>query len=154
MTRICWWLADKFSRLLEPAEREAVRGDFAESGETGARALRDVTGLVIRRQASSWMDSRPWLVLIGLVYPLGVLLALTVRRVADGEVMYPWNLIGLGEVPFWRFSRIYPAYSTLICLSLSSGFMLGAVSRRTRINGILFCLVLFLETLLFMPRHH
>ena len=152
---ICWWLVDKLSRMLDPAEREAVRGDFAELGDSGARALRDVLGLVIRRQASSWKDWRPWLVLIGLVYPLGVLLSLTVRRVADGEVMYPWNWIGLGQVAFWRYSRIYTPYITLICSSLSSGFMLGAVSRRkTRINGILFCLVLFLETLLFMPRYH
>jgi len=54
MTRICWWLADKFSRLLEPAEREAVRGDFAELGDSSARVLREVLGLVIRRQAWSW----------------------------------------------------------------------------------------------------
>ena len=35
MTRIYWWLVDLLSRTLEPDERDAVRGDFAESGETG-----------------------------------------------------------------------------------------------------------------------
>ena len=45
MTRICWWLVDKFSRLLEPAERDAVHGDVAESGETGGGALVEVRGL-------------------------------------------------------------------------------------------------------------
>ena len=35
MTRLCWWLVETVSRVLEPDERNAVRGDFAESGETG-----------------------------------------------------------------------------------------------------------------------
>lgn len=127
---------------------------FRRIGDSGARVLREVLGLVIRRQAWSWKGLRPWLVLIGLVHPLGVLLSLTVQPVADRDVMYPWNWIALGQVAFWRFSRYYTPYITLICSSLSSGFMLGAVSRKTRINGILFCLALFLETLLFVPRHH
>jgi len=56
--------------MLESGEREAVRGDLAESGETGSQALRHVVGLVIRRQLSIWTDWRPWLTLVGLVVPL------------------------------------------------------------------------------------
>ena len=52
MTRICWWLADRVSRLLEPDEREAVRGDLEETGAAGGKALRDVLGLAARRQAA------------------------------------------------------------------------------------------------------
>jgi hypothetical protein len=66
MTRVWWWLADMVSRLLEPDECDAVRGDLAESGATGGEALRDLLGLVVRRQAALWMDWRPWLALVGL----------------------------------------------------------------------------------------
>lgn len=69
MTRICWWLVDVVSQLLEPNERDAVRGDLAESGETGGQALRGLLGLVVRRQAALWKDWRPWLALAGLVGP-------------------------------------------------------------------------------------
>ena len=40
MTRTCWSLVDTLSGMLDPDEREAVRGDLAESGETGGQALR------------------------------------------------------------------------------------------------------------------
>jgi hypothetical protein len=45
MTRICWWFVDLVSRMLDPDEREAVRGDFVESGESGGHALRGVLGI-------------------------------------------------------------------------------------------------------------
>jgi len=67
MSELCWWLVDIVSRLLDPRERAVVRGDFAESGETCGQALRDVLGLVLRRQAAVWTDWRPWLALVGLV---------------------------------------------------------------------------------------
>lgn len=65
MNRIGWWLVDLLSRALEPGERDAVRGDFAESGESAASALRGVLGLIVRRQAELWKDWRPWVALIG-----------------------------------------------------------------------------------------
>jgi hypothetical protein len=34
-----WRLVDLVSRMLEPDERDAVRGDFAESRETGGQAF-------------------------------------------------------------------------------------------------------------------
>lgn len=68
-------IVDLLSRLLEADEREAVRGDLTESGASGGRALRDVVGLVVRRQAALWMDWRPWLALVGVVVPLGLLLS-------------------------------------------------------------------------------
>jgi len=49
-----WRLADLVSRMLEPAERETVRDDLTESGETGIRALCAVLGLAVRRQAALW----------------------------------------------------------------------------------------------------
>ena len=37
-------LADFVCGLLEPQERDAVRGDLTECGATGGQALRDVLG--------------------------------------------------------------------------------------------------------------
>ena len=76
MTRVRWWLVDRLSRMLEPGEREAVRGDIAESGETAGQALRNVLSLVVRRQAALWKGWRPWLTFAALVAPLGILLSL------------------------------------------------------------------------------
>src|SRR6185503_6548406 len=90
MIRICWWLVDIVSRALEPNEQDAVRGDFAESGESSGQALRDVLGLVVRRQAALWNDWRPWLVLVGLIVPLGMLLSIVSRSTANMNATYVW----------------------------------------------------------------
>ena len=66
MTQICWWLVDIVCRTFEPAERIAVRGDIAESGETATSALYDVAGLFVRRQAALWTDWKLWLTFVGL----------------------------------------------------------------------------------------
>jgi hypothetical protein len=52
MTRVCWQLVEILSLMLHSDERQAVRGDLAESGETGSQALSDVLGLAFRRQAA------------------------------------------------------------------------------------------------------
>ena len=56
INRLLWWLVNSSAKMLESCEREAVRGDLAESGETGGQALRHVVGLVIRRQVSIGTD--------------------------------------------------------------------------------------------------
>jgi hypothetical protein len=40
MTGFSWWLVDRASRLLESDERDAVQGDFAESGTAGGRCAK------------------------------------------------------------------------------------------------------------------
>ncbi|MGC2658194.1 MAG: hypothetical protein WA324_09595 [Bryobacteraceae bacterium] len=66
MKRVCWQLAKLALHLVEPAERIAVEGDLKEAGANGLAALRDVLGLVVRRQAALWQNWRPWLALIGV----------------------------------------------------------------------------------------
>jgi hypothetical protein len=76
--------------MLEHDEREAVCGDFAESGETGWRALRNLLGLIVRRQAALWKGWQPWLTIVGLVGPLGMLLSLNIgygKRHSDLDVL-------------------------------------------------------------------
>jgi hypothetical protein len=166
MTRISWRLVDMVSRMLEPAERDAVRGDFAESGETGGQALLGLLGLVVRRQAALWKDWRPWLALVGLIIPLGILLSFVSRRVADGSAIPIWLYVNnwdwayLGNAGFRLDSirdaaAVFMEYLTLICWSWTSGFVLAALSRRTLpVSGALFCFVLLFRALLGAPQYH
>jgi hypothetical protein len=165
MTRICWWLVDHLSRLLEPDEREAVRGDLAESGETGGQALRGVLGLVVRRQAALWKHWRPWLALVGVVVPFGMLLTLVSRATANGSAIYIWLYANNWDWTFLEnagfrhdlayFSAgVFMSYITLMCWSWTSGFVLGSLSRSTiPVNGALFCLVLLLAELPGAPQY-
>jgi len=159
MRRISWWSVDVLSRLLEADERDAVRGDLMESGASAGRALRDVLGLIVRRQAALWMDWRPWLALRGGAAAVGALLSIVSRWWADGSAIYSFLYVNNWT---WAYldspgaRRDLAHYSvgfllkcvTLICWSWTSGFVLGSLSRRTVwINGALFCLVLFAGTL-------
>jgi hypothetical protein len=48
MNRICWWLADIVSRILEPEERDAVYGDHMAS----LQVSRDQRKLAAKRHAT------------------------------------------------------------------------------------------------------
>jgi outer membrane protein assembly factor BamB len=147
------------SCTLHPDEREAVRGDFAESGVTGREALRDLLTLVVRRQVALWRDWRPWLALLTLVIPLGLLVSLLSARSAGGTAVYAWMYANnwtwaILDTPgprrdlFRYASRFLLEYLTLFCWSWTIGYVIGALSRRTTwLNGALFCLLLFAGTL-------
>jgi hypothetical protein len=166
MNGFCWWLVEVVSRSLQPGERDVVRGDLAESGETGKQALRGLLGLVLRRQAALWMDWRPWLVLAGLVAPLGILLSLISRRVADGSAIPIWEYTtnwdrayvtnaGLRLDLFRSFGMTFMAYLALVFWSWSGGFVLGILARRTiAVHGALFCLVLLFAEVLGAAQYH
>ena len=163
VSRFLWWLAGSSAQILESSECEAVRGDLAESGETGGQALRHVLGLVIRRQASMWMDWRPWLTLVGLVVPLGMLLSVISRRTAAVSAVYIWMYVNnwdpnlFGYRGFWHqfadtFAEIFRMYLALACWSWTSGFVLGSASRNIiRVNSFLFSLMLAFGVLLGAP---
>jgi hypothetical protein len=80
--RICRRLADLLSQALDPAERDAVRGDLAELQAPRGKAVREMAGLVVRRQAVLLKDWRLWLTVLGLIGPAGVLL----NRMARGLI--------------------------------------------------------------------
>ena len=165
MNRISWWLVDVVSRVLEPGERDVVRGDFAESGETASRALGGVFGLAVRRQAALWTDWRPWVILTGLILPLGMLLSVASRMTAGGSATYLWLYVNnwdwglLRYAEFWYELRdsvafVSMGYLILACWSWTAGFVLGSASRRTvPLNGVLFCFALLIGGLLGAPRY-
>jgi hypothetical protein len=127
MTGMVWSLVDVFSRLLEREEREAVRGDLAEAGESAWQALWDVLGLVIRRQALLWKNWRPWLAAFGLALPGSFLLmgfSLSVSS-AYQRIFDPKITVGAG---FWLLAC---NILLLIAWAWTGGFVVGSVSRRT-----------------------
>lgn len=149
MTRNCWWLVSRVSRVLEPDERNAVLGDFAESGVTATRALRDLLGLIIRLQAAFWKDWRPWLALVGLVGIVGLRLSrislglsfaldLNLRTYWKHGVRYENGLTVFEEIVVFLSQGL-----ALLAWSWASGFVLGSLSRRTIwVTGTLYFLVL------------
>src|SRR4030095_5220378 len=159
MTRVGWLLVETVSRLLDQSERDVVRGDLAECGVRPGRALREVAGLVIRRQGALWADWRPWLAIASIVIPIGVLLSHASRWwgiITGVDVANYWVL--------WDFSYLaYPGYRkdvirTAVWLgaawcalagwSWTSGFVVGRLSRRTLwLIVSLFALVVFAGTL-------
>ncbi|HEX7284550.1 MAG TPA: hypothetical protein VF532_00110 [Candidatus Angelobacter sp.] len=163
MNRICWRLADLLSHALEPAEREAVRGDLVECGESGGQALRDVLGLVVRRQAALLADWHSWVILTGLIVPLGMLLSVistvTANRTAIYLWMYAnnWHWAYLANPGFWYVlaevgGTIFLWCLTLACAAWTSGFVLGAASRRNiPANSLLLCLMLVFGGLVSVP---
>lgn len=166
MSRFCWWLVEIVSRVLEPDERDAVRGDFAEAGESAGRALRDVLGLVARRQSALWKHWRSWTTLVGLVVPLGMLLCLVSRRTADGSAVqiwlyannWDWNFFGNAAFRHdlaYYIGVVFIEYLTVFCWSWSSGFVLGSASGGSLpIQGVLFVLMLLFGELLGAPPRH
>lgn len=89
-----WRMVMVVSTLLDPDEREVVRGDLLEAGDRGWRAVADVLGLVLRRQSEFL---RPWLAacgpaLVGALLLLGFSLSVSctyeyqVRPVLSGAL--------------------------------------------------------------------
>jgi hypothetical protein len=159
MTHIGWALADLAAQLLEPHEREAVRGDLAECHSGGWRAFREVLGLVFRRQAALWTEWQPWLALVGVVLPLGILLSHASRSWADSSALdislyvrlWDWSYL---EYPGWRGDFLRTVWSTALSAAALSvwswtcGYMLASVSRRTVwVTVMALALVVFLATL-------
>ena len=82
-------LIEMLAGWLDSAEREAVLGDLVESGKTNGQALRDMIGLVARRQAVAWHDPVPWLFLLGVVIPIGLLICMVAGPVDDD--VWSWS---------------------------------------------------------------
>lgn len=150
MSRICWWLVDRLSRLLEPDERDAALGDFVESGLAAGDALRAILGLVARRQVSLWTDWRPWLALVGIVGP-GSLILLNFSVFVSGS--FELHLWIIENYPHFNPAMLEEtgltlrrAVAGLLCLSSlhfvwswTAGFVLASLSRRTAwVNVALF----------------
>ena len=163
MTKSFWRLVEVLTGALDQGEREAVLGDFAESGESGSRVLLGTFGLVARREAARWANWRPWAILLALIIPFSTLISVLSRMVSDETQVYVWMYVNNWD---WDFSRnagfwyelasaafvVLRKYLTLACWSWVIGCAIGLVSRRTvRANGFLFCFMLLLGEAVVAP---
>ena len=142
MTRASAWLVDQLATLLGSDERDAVQGDMAELQLTVGRALRDVLGLIVRRQAGWWRCWQPWVALLALTIPLGPLFGVVSRQLAVSTAIYTWLY---GDWWSWAFltnaaarldltrtvGTFALAYIALTSWAWACGFALGSLSRRT-----------------------
>jgi hypothetical protein len=144
------WLIGKITRTLEPELQDAVVGDVAELNIRDGRAVCELLGLVLRRQALLWKTWRPWLGLIGIVGPVGVFLSHICVGVLGGLFMQ--------VLVYWEFGVPYSSGLTeaqeiesfvcgslaVVCFSWTGGFVLGMLSGGTLyVNGTLLCLIWF-----------
>jgi hypothetical protein len=124
-------------------------------GESGGKALRQVLGLIVRRQTALWRGWRPWAALVFLVIPLGILFGVVSKVLAYHSAIYLWLYSN-----YWSWTLVENAayrqeFFHLITVSLigcaalavvawSSGLALGFLSGGSvPVNGFLFCVLLF-----------
>lgn len=129
MTRPGWRLLSVLARALEPAERDVVLGDLAESGEGMGAAARDLLGLIVRRQLGLWVFWRPWLALLGVSCVAGLSLSRIVFRLNvdlyKHAAHYATSLTAGQEVAFLLSLAV-----ALSVWSWTCGFVLGSLSGR------------------------
>ena len=129
MMRFGWWLLSVLARALEPAERDVVLGDLAESGEGVGAATRNLLGLIVRRQVGLWLFWRPWLALFGVSWLAGLSLSRIVFRLNVDlykyAAHYATDLTAPQEVAF-----LLCLAGALTVWSWTCGFVLGSLSGR------------------------
>jgi hypothetical protein len=134
-------VVDRVLCLLDEEERQTVRGDLAESGENVALALRDVLGLVFRRQCLFWSGWRPWFALMLLVLPMGILIPIASRNTADYSAIFLWLIVNnanptlLHSAGYWYTALqalpvFLPQTLVLACWAWAGGLLIGNIARR------------------------
>lgn len=163
LTGFCLRPVEFAAELLDPSEREAVLGDLRELGINQARALREILGLVTRRQGALWANWRPWLSLFALIVPLSLLLSILARFAAGESSVYLWlyannlDVALLGNYGFWyelghSVPIVLAIFLKLFCWSWTAGFALGLIAARTApLRRGLLVLVLVLGYLIGAP---
>ena len=162
-TPVASWLVYRLTEMLDADEREIVRGDVAEGGVINALAVRDVFGLVARRQLDQCGHWRSWAILAGVILPLAMLLSIVSGRTAGMSSVYlwmyanNWHWSDTSNLGFWQLLgesawMVAVSQLTLVCWAWAGGFVLGAISRKmVPANCLLLSLMLLLGTVLGAP---
>jgi hypothetical protein len=165
VSRFCWWLADRVSLLLSTDERDAVRGDLAESGEGGSEAVVQVLGLAARRQAAGWKNWRPWCALL-LATGMGLKLVRQSAPLIHLSSIYAWmylanwRMADVGNSGFWRLmlhesGQILLSGLVLMVSALVAGIVIGmSVARRNALaTGAVACVALTVTNVAYVPQN-
>jgi len=152
MRKIAWKLVEVIALQLTPTEREVVLGDLIETRETAWRGMREVSGLVARRQLQLWNGWRPWLAASGLAFPCSFMLmgfSFAISSELRNRFAYGRQLNLMSTEPGELISLLCQVLVLLIC-AWAAGFTVESVSRRTiQVSAVccflpcLFCLIRF-----------
>lgn len=143
MRNIEWKLIEVMTLPLSPMEREIVLGDLIETRETAWRGLREVSGLVVRRQLQLWSGWRPWLAAPGLAFPCSFLLmgfSFVISSELRNHFVYGGQLSFFSTEPVEAISLLCQVLVLLIC-AWATGFTIESVSRRTSVVSAICCLL-------------
>jgi hypothetical protein len=99
MSRIRSSVVNVLLRALDPIERDVVEGDFNEMHLPRARAVRELSGLLVRQQLAAGLDWRPWATVVFVALPLGMVRTRYARRSAVWLVV----LVGRWSDHYWLF---------------------------------------------------
>jgi hypothetical protein len=137
VTNLAWKFVESLALRLQPAEREAALGDLIEARTTAWRGIREVLGLVMRRQLQLWNSWRPWVAAFGLALPTSFVLmgtsvsvTATFHRMRGQMVTAHDALLNLVFIVF-----------LLISWSWSAGFVVSSISRKSLWMSSVSCLV-------------
>ena len=141
MRNIAWMLIDAMAVQLTPQEREIVLGDLIETRETAWRGMREVSGLVARRQLQLWTSWRAWLAAPGLALPCSFLLmgfSFAISSELRPHFAYGLQLKLSCARPAEGVSVLCQAVVLIIC-AWAAGFTVESISRRTFVVSAICC---------------
>jgi hypothetical protein len=142
MTTARWSVVEVVARLLHPDERAAVLGDLTECGVSAWQGLRDVLGLVLRRQLMLWKSWRPWLTVFGVTVPCSFLLMGVSLSVCQSYlwVIEPGTFHSFDLAAAWSLRMLVCHAALLLSWSWTAGFVVGLTSPRTIwVSAVLCC---------------
>ncbi|QNI32906.1 hypothetical protein H7849_02615 [Alloacidobacterium dinghuense] len=141
MRDIAWKLIEAMALQLTPQEREIVLGDLIETSETAWRGMREVSGLVARRQLQLWTSWRPWLAAPCMALPCSFLLmgfSFAISSELRTYFAYGLQLNLFSAQPAEAVSLLCQALVLMIC-AWAAGFTVDSVSRRTLAASAICC---------------
>ena len=161
--KVCWRGVSLLGQLLGSNEREAVLGDFPECGISGAQAVREMLGLVVRRGAAACYAPQPWLLFLLLMAPLGLIVSVLSRMIATESAVYTWmyasnwdwDLLALRG--FWyglggTAGHLLLRFANLACEAWTIGFLLGTVANRfSRVTAVMLSITLLIAEIAGAP---
>lgn len=148
MTTLSWKIVEVLVLPLTPAEREVVLGDLIETQTNAWRGIREILGLVVRRQLQPWKSWRPWVAAAGLAFPCT--LTLIGFSFAISMELRGNHLSNSPAGPLDAISMLCNILVLLIC-SWAAGLTVESLSRRTFLVSSASC---FLPCLICLVRFH
>jgi hypothetical protein len=126
-----WSMVERAAQLLGHEERETVLGDLQEAGVSPWRAVFDIAGLLVRREALQWRNWQPWLAAFGLTLPASFLLM-------GFSVTVSYSYLHLTTAQSDVLTVVNQAV-LLLAWGWAGGYVVGAISSRTLWASLLCC---------------